>query len=119
MNVSSELEKYKYSDDKLLIRPAKDIGELQNEGQTLHHCVFGFRTRMAERQTFIFFIRKKACTDTPYYTVELKNDSPKWIRQVHGKDNSQPTPEIVKFLKGWVKKFNFNPVVKDKYGRLG
>lgn len=118
-NVSSELEKYKYSDDKLLIRPAKDIGELQNEGQTLHHCVFGFRSKMAEKQTFIFFIRNKACANVPYYTVELKNDSPKWIRQVHGKGNSQPTPEIVEFLKGWVKKFNFNPEVKNTYGLLG
>lgn len=119
MNVSSELNKYKYNDDKLLIRPAKDVDELQNEATILGHCVFGFRSKMAEKQTFIFFIRKKACADTPYYTVELKNDSPKWIRQVHGKDNSQPTPEIVKFLKGWVKKFNFNPVVKDTYGLLG
>lgn len=119
VNVSSELEKYKYSDDKLLIRPAKDIRELQNEGQTLHHCVFGFRSKMAEKQTFIFFIRNKACANVPYYTVELKNDSPKWIRQVHGKGNSQPTPEIVEFLKGWVKKFNFNPEVKNTYGLLG
>ena len=119
INVSSELEKYKYSDDKLLIRPAKDIKELQNEGQTLHHCVFGFRSKMAEKRTFIFFIRNKACVDVPYYTVELKNDSPKWIRQVHGKGNSQPTPEIVSFLKKWAAKFKFNQEVKDTYNALG
>ena len=119
INVSSELGKYKYSDDKLLIRPAKDIRELQNEGQTLHHCVFGFRSKMAEKQTFIFFIRNKACADVPYYTVELKNDSPKWIRQVHGKGNSQPTPEIVSFLKKWAAKFKFNQEVKDTYNALG
>lgn len=119
VNVSSELEKYIYSDDKLLIRPPKDIIELQNEGQILHHCVFGFRKKMVNKQSFIFFIRNKTSETTPYYTVELVNGPEKFIRQVHGDHNSQPTPEIVEFLKGWVKKFKFNPEVKDSYSALG
>lgn len=119
VNVSSELEKYIYSDDKLLIRPPKDIIELQNEGQILHHCVFGFRNKMVNKQSFIFFIRNKTSETIPYYTVELVNGPEKFIRQVHGDHNSQPTPEIVEFLKGWVKKFKFNPEVKDSYSALG
>lgn len=119
INVSSELEKYIYSDDKLLIRPPKDIKELQNEGQILHHCVFGFREKMANKQSFIFFIRNKTSETIPYYTVELVNGPEKFIRQVHGNHNSQPTPEIVEFLKSWVKKFKFNPEVKDYYSALG
>lgn len=118
INVSSELEKYIYSDDKLLIRPPKDIIELQNEGQILHHCVFGFRKKMVNKQSFIFFIRNKTSETIPYYTVELVNGPEKFIRQVHGDHNSQPTPEIVEFLKGWVKKFKFNPEVKDSYSAL-
>ena len=119
VNVSSELEKYIYSDDKLLIRPPKDIIELQNEGQILHHCVFGFRKKMVNKQSFIFFIRNKTSETIPYYTVELVNGPEKFIRQVHGDHNSQPTPEIVEFLKGWVKKFKFNPEVKNSYSALG
>lgn len=119
INVSSELEKYIYSDDKLLIRPPKDIIELQNEGQILHHCVFGFRKKMVNKQSFIFFIRNKTSETIPYYTVELVNGPEKFIRQVHGDHNSQPTPEIVEFLKGWVKKFKFNPEVKNSYSALG
>lgn len=119
VNVSSELEKYIYSDDKLLIRPPKDIIELQNEGQILHHCVFGFRKKMVNKQSFIFFIRNKTSETIPYYTVELVNGPEKFIRQVHGNHNSQPTPEIVSFLKKWVAKFKFNPDVKETYNALG
>lgn len=116
---AKEFAKYSYEDDELMICPPHNLDELHNEGNTLHHCVFGFRQKMANKQSIIFFIRRKAAEDFPYYTVELVNDSTKWIRQVHGMRNSQPTPEIVSFLKKWVAKFQFQPDVKDTYNALG
>jgi hypothetical protein len=54
----------------MLIRPAESPAELREEGKALHHCVGGYAKRMADGRTAIFFVRKEAEPDEPFYTLE-------------------------------------------------
>lgn len=78
----------------LFVRPAMSAEELRNEGQTLHHCVATYADRMARGETLIMFVRRENEPDTPFYTMEVKNNE---IVQLRGSHNCAPTPEVAEF----------------------
>ena len=86
----------------LLIRPAASQAELSAEGAFLQHCVARYAERHAKGQTSIFFIRKIKDPDTPFFTLEWKNNE---INQNLGMQNlktPQNTPIVGKFEKRWL-----------------
>jgi DNA-directed RNA polymerase subunit RPC12/RpoP len=96
-NRVKSLEKYifKYSD--LIIRPAMSSVEMVEESEALSHCLASHYTEpYAKGETNIFFIRKAAELDKPYYTIEIKKDR---IVQVHGKNNRSPSDDVKEFIK--------------------
>lgn len=78
----------------LFIRPAMSATELRKEGTTLHHCVATYADRMARGETLIMFVRREKEPDTPFYTMEVKNNE---IVQLRGSHNCAPTPEVAEF----------------------
>lgn len=84
-----------------LIRPCMNHGELINEGKLLHHCVAGYAESVASGKTSIFFIRKTAEADQPFYTLELDPEK-REVRQNRGLRNCDRTPEVVKFEQEWL-----------------
>ena len=99
--VVKRLEKFAWERDGLTIRPAREQEELHQEGKTLHHCVGGYIKRMAEGETAIFFLRKAAEPDTPYYTLELRNKAVVQCRTVNNKGYNDD--EAVKaFVDAWL-----------------
>lgn len=86
----------------LLIRPAASQLEIIAEGEFLHHCVARYAERHAKGTTSIFFIRKIKAPDTPFFTLEWKNNT---INQNLGMQNlktPENTPIVKKFQNRWL-----------------
>lgn len=90
-------KKYSYETSTLLIRPAKDAGEIVLEGRILHHCVGSSTQRYMSNhnagKNAILFIRKKDSVDVPYITVEIdKNFN---VQQWYGAYDRKPDKEQI------------------------
>lgn len=93
-----EMNKYTYSNKKLIIRPAVSSDELVNESKVLNHCVRTYASKMAERKTCIFVIRTLEEQEKPYVTLELKDTE---IMQCRAANNARPNDEVLKFVRDW------------------
>ena len=115
--VVAELTKLAWSNAEMLIRPAQSAQELIDEGQALSHCVAGYADDMACGKTAIFFLRRKAEPDIPFYTLELRD---KKVVQCRTKNNASYTlDENVKaFVKEWLAVVNKIAVRKHKKSKL-
>lgn len=97
-NIAESFEKlcklYAFEDERYVIRPAKDAGEIIVEGRTLHHCVGGDRylSKHNTGQTVILFLRKTETPDIPYYTIEIRGSE---ILQWYGEKDKKPDKELV------------------------
>lgn len=66
-----EYKQFLYEDDNFIIVNPVGTYDLIREGSTLHHCVGSYRHRMANNNSFIYFIRKKESPELPYFTMEI------------------------------------------------
>jgi len=100
----AKLERWAWEQGGLMIRPARKQKELSAEGAALHHCVGGYIGRMAKGETAIFFVRRKAEPDKPFFTLELSN-SKKVVqcRTLNNKSYDQ-APAIKEFVDAWISK---------------
>lgn len=96
-----KLSAYAWVSGGIIIRPAEQPEELVREGDMLHHCVGGYRSKHAEGRSAIFFIRRESAPDEPWYTLEL-NLKELTVIQNRGKGNSARTEEVRKFEEAWL-----------------
>lgn len=91
---------YNKNEKFIVIAPSTAV-DIANEGLELHHCVKSYIHDVVEGKTNILFIRKKDAPDTPFFTVEVSNDSK--IRQIHGAFNCNvdSEPGLDDFIKEW------------------
>lgn len=82
----------------LLIIPPKDADDLKNEGNSLHHCVGTYISRIADGNSIVLFVRKMDKQEEPYCTLEIINGS---VNQCRGKFNADMKDK----LKGLLNKF--------------
>lgn len=79
------------------------------EGQQQHHCVGAsdrYMLSMANRESWILFLRKSGDKKTPYYTIEATTDR---VVQFYAAYDRQPDKEIVKgVLDDWMKQVKKN-----------
>lgn len=75
--------------------------DLVSEGHALHHCVGGYADRMAKGECAILFLRRCEEEKKHFYTIEVRNRE---VVQVRGMKNSDPTPEVKKFIWKWENK---------------
>lgn len=95
---------FEFESGDLFLRQPNSLDEIIAEGKALCHCVGGYCERHAKGSTNIFFIRKKADPDTPYYTIEVGTDYD--IIQCRGYRNDRAAPkgeEIKAFEKEYKK----------------
>lgn len=91
-----EYEKYNFELDGLCIRAARNSEEVEEEGCELDHCVAThYLQPYAEGETIIMFIRKIEEPDTPYVTVEVKDNK---VRQAYGIHDTKPPKEVLQFI---------------------
>lgn len=96
-----KLEKKSFSDGNYIIRPARTVEELAQEGAKNHNCVF---TNYAEEhlsgKTELFFIRDVNAPDETFYTVEYHNGD---VIQCRTLRNQGATNEVQAFVDKWLK----------------
>ena len=97
--------KLEYSDDRYMIIVPQKISEIVAEGRVLEHCVGKvdrYFDRIAQRETYICFLRKTEEPTVPYYTIEVEPGGT--IRQHRGFDDKEPEINKIKpFLREWQK----------------
>ena len=98
---AADLAKYAWSKGVYIIRAAQTQEELRDEGAALHHCVGGYAKRVADGSTAIFFIRRAAEPDAPYYTLELRNKKVEQCRANHNQSYEQD-PAVKAFVDEWL-----------------
>ena len=105
-NVLGEIaDKLAYRNDRyIIVVPKKNI-EIVHEGRELHHCTGTsdrYFDRIAQRETYICFLRKVEEPDKPYYTIEVEPGGT--IRQHRGMCDEEPEiDEVRPFLREWQK----------------
>lgn len=93
---------YGYKDGGYFIRPAKNIMEILEEGQILHHCVAATDTYIGRHnrgESAIFFLRRVMEPNEPYITVEFDG---KEVRQWYGRNDTKPDREN---MQAWIDKW--------------
>lgn len=95
--------KYGYKNDGLFVRPAKNIREIIEEGQILHHCVGSsdiYIKRHNEGTSAILFLRRITQPNEPYITIEIAGTE---IRQWFGRNDTKPDRKMIEqWLTGWL-----------------
>ena len=86
-----------------LIRAAKSTAELVAEGTELHHCVGGYTDSVLAGRV-IFFIRRAAEPDKPWYTLNLDIKTGQLI-QLHGYANSEGADPEFAAVKAWAERW--------------
>lgn len=95
------LQKYEQEIDEFMFLVPKDLQEIVNEGNALHHCVGGkhYLDNHTKGNTNIIFIRQKDEVEKPYFTLEYKNQH---VAQVQGKYNRETVPnDLQKAINKW------------------
>lgn len=109
----NKLEKFAWQMGAYLIRPAREQTELTEEGKALHHCVGGYIKRMADGKTAIFFLRKAAEPDKPFYTLELQNKRVIQCRTEHNASYDRE-PDVKNFVDMWMEQVVLKGKKKSK-----
>lgn len=66
---------YEYQNETYKVIVPGKLTDIMLEGQALHHCAGAtdrYYDRIQSRETYIFFLRRSADPDTPYYTLEVE-----------------------------------------------
>lgn len=71
------MKKYYWENGELFIRPAMSAEEIIMEGRIQHHCVGEekYLKRHNNKETIILLLRYKETPDTPYVTIEIKENT--------------------------------------------
>lgn len=99
-------KKYEYADETYAIIAPAGIVDILVEGAMLCHCIGGsdiYWDRIQRHETYILFLRKVSCPETPYYTLEIEPNGT--VRQKRTKFDRQNSDieEAKKFLTKWQK----------------
>lgn len=98
---SKELDKFRFENGGLLIRPVASIEELFAEGKALQHCVTRYGARYADGVIELFVVRKVDEPDKPFYTMETSRGV---VQQCRGFKNCSMTEEVKAFVDLFVSK---------------
>ena len=110
-------EKYEFSAGEYQIVAPKSIDDILYEGDTLHHCVNktdNYFDRIASKESYILFLRKKENPEVPFYTLEAEPDGT--IRQKRAEFDRQnkDIDEVTSFLTLWQKEIQKRLTKKDR-----
>ena len=109
-------EKYEFSAGEYQIVAPKSIDDILYEGDTLHHCVNktdNYFDRIASKESYILFLRKKENPEVPFYTLEVEPNGT--IRQKRAEFDRQnkDIDEVTSFLRLWQKEIQKRLTKKD------
>lgn len=101
-------KKYEYCDEKetYAVLVPSGIEDLLEEGKCLNHCIDVndiYLNRIADRETYIMFLRKRENPLQPYYTLEVEPNGTVRQKRTYYNRQENDIDEINKFLKRWQK----------------
>lgn len=96
-----ELAPLAWKHSGILIRPCAAPEELDAEGKALNHCVATYKNKHAGGKSAIFFLRRAAEPDKPWFTLELELAG-LTVLQNRGKCNCDRTKAVEAFEKAWL-----------------
>lgn len=103
-----------YRDAEFEIRVPECAEDIVAEGRAQHHCVGASDTymkRMAKRESFILFLRKRKEPEKPFYTIECTATK---ILQMRAEYNRQPQLEQVQAFMNKVMKHAKKAIAKER-----
>lgn len=93
--LSIENRYLEFKDDNYIIITPKSTKDIKREGRILRHCVATYIDNIAEKKTYVMFVRRKEYPNRPFYTVEIKDNE---IKQVRGFRNKNANEDIKVFI---------------------
>lgn len=97
---SKELETNRYETNEYLIYPAPSLESLIIESEQQQNCVRTYGTKYADRQSQIYFMRKKSELDKSFVTIEVVDGK---VVQARGKYNEEPSLSVMNIVLEWEK----------------
>ena len=97
----SQLKKYSFRADGLMVVIPEHITDLIAEGKMQHNCVGGYMDRVAEGRTDVAFIRREAEPEASYITMEISLGK---VIQARTKNNGPLDEEGKAFVELFVEK---------------
>lgn len=109
-------EKYEFHNKKYAIVVPDRIEDIITEGKVLGHCLDRddrYFERMHDRETYIVFLRKTECIDTPYYTLEIEPDGTTRQKRTTGDNQNADYENAVDFIRKWQKEIRSRLTEED------
>lgn len=102
--VLKTLGMYEWGDDEYVVKVPKNIVDIINEGRALSHCVGSserYFDRIAQRESYILFLRRASAPDHPYYTLEVEPGGVIRQKRTTGDKQLDDIKDAVDFLRRW------------------
>jgi hypothetical protein len=100
---------FSWNNGEYCIEVPKTYNDIITEGQLQHHCVGASDTymlNMAQRKSYILFLRKASEPEKPYYTIEATTTG---VKQFYAAYDRQPDKKVVqKVLSAWMEQVKKN-----------
>lgn len=113
------LAKFAMEDEQYTVVIPQKLSEIVDEGASLSHCVGSYTGRVANGETFVFFLREKTDVKRSFVTFNIlpvrdgrttgnrvhKNSTHKWcMDQAFAKCDTKPCKSAIEFIKAWTEK---------------
>lgn len=118
--VSKQLEKlgkYEFKLGKYQIVAPKKVLDIVREGRILQHCVHTceyYFSRISTDESYLFFLRKTAHPDMPWYTLEAEPSGNIRQKRTTGDRQNKDFDDAVEFLKKWQQHFKKQLTKEEK-----
>jgi len=113
----SDYKWMEHKDKEYSIIVPKDINDLIQEGNYLHHCVGSYADKVINKQSLIFFMRQNKELQVPYITIEVLPDFT--LSEARGMYNTSVEGEEFNFIKRWVRASVFSCIKCDSKRKGG
>ena len=112
-----KLKKFEYEDKDFAILAPESILDIVREGRVLQHCVHTcefYFDRIGKDESYLFFLRRAAHKNIPWYTLEVEPNGNIRQKRTTGDRQNSDFEEAVKFLKKWQKVFVKRMTAEEK-----
>ena len=97
-----KLQEWNYAEGPYLIRGVQSYDDLMDEAIQQHNCVACFSREIAAGKRKIFFMRRAACPDKSWITVEVSLDGKSVLRKATAYNGNVHDGAQTEFLKHWI-----------------
>lgn len=85
--------------DGFIFKTPKEIKDLIEEGNELHHCIGSYANKIVKKECIIFFMRNKNEPEKPFITIEIDNNCN--IVEIKGIYNEEPHINYIHIANKW------------------